>query len=431
MNYEESLTYIHSLSRFGIKPGLERISAILKAVKDPQDAIACVHVAGTNGKGSTCAFLAAGLAACGYKVGLYTSPYVLCFRERIQAADAFGRFYMISESELADIVTYLAPIADEIAKEYGDVTEFEFITAAAFIWFASIGVDVAVTEVGMGGRWDATNVIKEPLVSVIATVGLDHTEILGDTVAKIAAEKCGIIKENCPVVTTYLQPVSALDVIYSTCESKNCELYIPEERHVEILYETLAGTDIAYFGKKIHVPFIGAHQVANCLTALTAAFVLRDRRGFSIHNDSFIAGILNAFIPARQEILRQSPVLMLDGSHNPDGIEQLEKTVGKLLTDRENSLLIIGMLKDKDVRSSVKKIVPYFERIITVTPQSPRAMTADELCGLIKEEFCEKSVTPMTVETAAEKAVANGGTSVICGSLYLASEIREEVLKKL
>lgn len=426
MTYTEALNYIHSLSRFGIKPGLERVTALLELVNNPQDALDFVHVAGTNGKGSTCTMLAYGLSGTGYKTGLYTSPYVLEFRERIQLSDENGNFYMIPEEDLARITEILIPLADKVSVLHGEITEFEFITALAFFWFAEQEADIVVLETGLGGRFDATNVIKSPLCSVITTISLDHTDILGDTVPLIAAEKCGIIKEGCPVVSTYLQDVSALDVIYSACESKKCRFDMPSERQIGNVTATLKGSELEYFGKSVSVPFAGEHQIANGLTALTVAFTLRDVHGFDISNGRFLKGMARARIPARQEVLRSDPLLLLDGSHNPDGLFRLSQTVKTFLTEegkpKKNSLLIIGMLRDKDVKSSVSLVTPYFERVVTVTPDSPRAMTNEELATIIEGS------TPMTVEAAASLARENDGVTVICGSLYLASEIREMLI---
>lgn len=427
MTYTDALNYIHSLSRFGIKPGLERVTALLRCVNDPQEALSCVHVAGTNGKGSTCTMLSYGLAASGYKTGLYTSPYVLEFRERIQLSNENGDFYMIPESDLARITEILIPFAEQVSASHGEVTEFEFITALAFFWFAEQECDLVVLETGLGGRFDATNVIKKPLCSVITTVSLDHTDILGDTVPLIAKEKCGIIKENCPVVSTYLQDVEALDVIYSACESKKCRFDMPSERQIGRVKATLKGSELEYFGKSITVPFAGEHQIANGLTALTAAFTLRDVHGIDISNGRFLKGLSRARIPARQEILREDPLILLDGSHNPDGLFRLSQTVKAFIANGEkpkkDSLLIIGMLRDKDVEKSVSLITPYFERVITVTPNSVRALENTELADIIK------NAVPLSVADGAREAIKNTGVTVVCGSLYLASEIRPLLLQ--
>ena len=427
MTYQETLGYIHSLLQFGIKPGLERITALLSGLKEPQEAVPCVHVAGTNGKGSTSTMLAYGLAGAGYKVGLYTSPYVLDFRERMQVVTKEGAV-MIPEEELCQVVEYVKPVAESLPASLGQVTEFEFITACAFFWFAAMEVDVAVIEVGLGGRFDATNVLRQPLCSVITTVGLDHTDLLGNTVSAIAGEKAGIIKEGCPVVTTYLQPTEALDVIFEVCRQKGTTLAMPEERHVTVDSRDVLGSDVSYFGRSFRVPFPGDHMVANALTALTAAFVLRDRQGYSLHNLSFLEGMEKAFIPARQELLRKEPPLMLDGSHNPDGLRQLSHTVKGFWGQGESvipgSLLVMGMLKDKDVAGSVKGLGAMFERVITLTPPSPRAMPAGELAALFQGLYPGKEVTALSVADGAAAAKENPGLTVVAGSLYLASEIR-------
>ncbi len=410
MNIEEALQYIHSKERFGIKPGLERIEKLLELLGNPQESLNVVHVAGTNGKGSTSTMLASGLAETGYKVGLYTSPYVICFNERIQINGE-----MISDEDLASLATEIRPIEENSGLE---ITEFELVTAMAFLYFAAKDVDILVCEVGLGGRFDATNVIKKPFVSVITTVSLDHTDILGDTVEKIAAEKCGIIKENCPVVSSDMQEISVLDVIDEYCTRLHAPLNIPDAHRVNILSESIEGTEFEFFGRRVFCPFTGKHQLSNCLTAMTAAFTLRNVHGLSFNNTLFVEGIKKAAMPARQEIISHKPLIILDGSHNPDGLNALKNTVEKYIK-RENSTLIIGMLKDKDVEKSVAQIVPLFENIIAVEPSNPRKMTAEALRDIIKK------YNPSVKVMAAEEAIQNiTSTTVIAGSLYLAGDIR-------
>ncbi len=434
MTYQQALDYIHGFDRFGIQPGLERVTELLRRLQDPQEAIPAVHVAGTNGKGSTCTMLSYGLAGAGYKVGLYTSPYVLDFRERMQIVTKDG-IMMISEEDLCRLVETVAPVSEAVSREVGNVTEFEFITACAFLWFAAMGVDLSVIEVGLGGRFDATNVLTSPLCSVIATVGLDHTDILGQTLEEIAGEKAGIIKQGCPVVSTYLQETAVLDRLFAVCQEKETVLRMPEERHLTVKSRDPLGSDVSYFGRDFRVPFPGDHMVANALAALTAAFVLRDVHGYSLHNLSFLEGLQKAFIPARQELLRPSPALLLDGSHNPDGLKQLAATVERFWTEggkpAKGSLLIIGMLKDKDVIGSASAVVRLFERVVTVTPLSPRAMAAQDLAVLLSQRFPDKEVTARSVEEAAREAADNGGTAVVAGSLYLAADIRPRLLRRL
>lgn len=410
MNIEETLQYIHSKERFGIKPGLERIEKLLELLGNPQDSLDVVHVAGTNGKGSTCKMLACGLAETGYKVGLYTSPYVICFNERIQINGE-----MISDDDLASLATEIRPIEENSGIE---ITEFELVTAMAFLYFAAKGVDILICEVGLGGRFDATNVIKKPLASVITPVSLDHTDILGDTVEKIAAEKCGIIKENCPVVSSDMQEIAVLDVIDEYCTRLNAPLNIPDAHRVNVISESINGTEFEFFGRKVFCPFTGKHQLSNCLTALTTAFTLRNVHEVSFNNTLFIEGIKKASMPARQEIICEEPLILLDGSHNPDGLNALKNTVEKYIP-RENSTLIIGMLKDKDVENSISQIAPLFENIIAVEPSNPRKMAAEDLCEIIKKY--NASVKVMTAEDAIKNITS---TTVIAGSLYLAGDLR-------
>lgn len=410
MNIEETLEYIHSKERFGMKPGLERIEKLLELLGNPQDSLNIVHVAGTNGKGSTCAMLAYGFAETGYKVGLYTSPYVICFNERMQINGQ-----MISDDELASLATEIRPIEEKSGLE---ITEFELVTAMAFVWFAAKEVDLLVCEVGLGGRFDATNVIKKPLASVITTVSLDHTDILGDTVEKITAEKCGIIKDGCPVVSSELQETAALEVIYEHCLKHQAPLNLPDAHKVNVIKEGIEGTEFEFFGKKIFCPFIGEHQRANCLTAMTAAFTLRNIHGIDFNNNLFIEGIAKATMPARQELICREPLIMLDGGHNPDGINALKKTVEKYIPYK-NSTLIIGMLKDKDVEKSISMIATLFERVIAVEPKNPRAMAAEDLKRIISKY--NASVTAMMTDEAIKNITS---TTVIAGSLYLAGDVR-------
>ncbi len=410
MNIKETLAYIHSKERFGIKPGLERIEKLLELLGNPQENLDIVHVAGTNGKGSTCAMLASGLSETGYKVGLYTSPYVICFNERMQINGQ-----MISDDELASLATEIRPIEEKSGLE---ITEFELVTAMAFLWFAAKDVDILVCEVGLGGRFDATNVIKKSLASVITTVSLDHTDILGDSVEKIAAEKCGIIKEGCPVVSSEMQETAVLDVIYEHCVKLHAPLNLPDAHKVNVIKESIEGTEFEFFGKKVFCPFIGEHQRANCLTAMTTAFALRNVHEVSFNNKLFIDGIAKATMPARQEIICREPLIMLDGSHNPDGINALKNTVEKYIP-RGNSTLIIGMLKDKDVEKSVSVIAPLFENVIAVEPDNPRAMKAAALKEIILKY--NASVTAMSADEAIKNITS---TTVIAGSLYLAGDVR-------
>ena len=237
MNYTGSVEYIHSLLRFGIKPGLERISELLSLLGNPQEKVKAIHIAGTNGKGSTSTMTANILKNAGYRTGLFTSPYVINFRERIRINGE-----MIPEDALAETVSRVKEKIDILNEQGTEITEFEAITAAAYLYFAEEGCDFAVMETGLGGRFDATNVITKPAICIITSISFDHTDILGDSLEKIAFEKCGIIKRNCPVVTSENQSSEAMQVIKKTCEEKSSPLFITDPQKATVISDTLGKT---------------------------------------------------------------------------------------------------------------------------------------------------------------------------------------------
>lgn len=265
MTYEQAVDYIHSLLVFGIKPGLERLNVLLEKLENPQDNLKFIHIAGTNGKGSTSTMISNALISANYKTGLFTSPYVFDFCERIRINDI-----NIPKQDLADVVSRVKPIIDELSENGLVITEFEAITAVALLYFSEQKCDYAVMEVGLGGRFDATNVIKKPEVAVITSISKDHTNILGDTIEKIAFEKCGIIKDGTSVVTTSLQDNEALTVIEKTVKEKNANLTVADFDNVEILSEGKNGTDFVYKDKRYFVSLDGRHQVENAIGVIEA-----------------------------------------------------------------------------------------------------------------------------------------------------------------
>ena len=291
MNYDESVAYIHSLLRFGIRPGLSRMNTVLSCVGNPQKGKRFIHVAGTNGKGSTATALAAVLTAAGYKTGLYLSPYVAHFLERVQIDGV-----PVAEERFAEAVTKIYPFAEKQAKEGESLTEFELITAAAFLCFEREGCHVAVLETGLGGRLDATNVIDPPLLSVITSISLDHTAILGDTLDKIAFEKCGIIKSPAPVVCAPGQPKGALNVIKKTAAQRGCRLVVPDRTKAVVRHSDIFGTDFSFDNDDYRINMAGEHQVNNMLTVIEAVRLLH---GFSISQNALYDGIKNTRLPAR------------------------------------------------------------------------------------------------------------------------------------
>lgn len=413
MDYNTAVEYTHSLLRFGSRPGLSRITALLEALSNPQKKLSAVHVAGTNGKGSVCACLSAIFEKKGLKTGLFISPFITDFRERMQINSKF-----ISKVDYAAAASRVREAAESLPAELFP-TEFEFVTAAAVLWFAEKGCDIVVLETGLGGRLDSTNVLEKPLCTVITSISTDHTAVLGDTIDKIAAEKCGIIKENCPLVTTALQPTAAAEVIKRTAEEKDAPLYAVDPTKAEILFDGLSGSDFIFEGMNIHQPLAGEFQVENTCLAVRAAKLAVG----SLTEDDIIEGLKNVRHPARFEIMSKSPLIILDGAHNDGGARALAESLKKYLPSG-HLFGICGMLKDKEYEKALSHLTPLFDEIMTVTPESPRALPAEELAksleGKVKKVCAEK-----TDEGLLRRAIeaAAGRPLIIFGSLYLAGQM--------
>lgn len=416
MTYKEALNYIHSLNRFGIKPGLERITALLNELGNPHQALKCVHVAGTNGKGSTSTALSNILKESGKKTGLFISPFVVDFRERIQINGEY-----ISEFDLACLTKKIASIVPKLEKDLEDnITEFEFITVLMFAYFKEQNCDVVVLEVGLGGRLDSTNVIKSPLVSVITKIALDHVAVLGDTIEKIAFEKCGIIKENCPTVTSSLQNPNALNVIRKASGEKVSPLTVAE---ASLIKETIVmpfGSRFVYKDIDVEINLPGRHQIENMVTVIETALLLGCPKG------AIINGIAQTRFPARLEVISKSPLVILDGAHNENGADVL---ADYLDNNNLSPVTLLGMMSDKNCEEVIKKIASRSKTVYTVKVSgNPRAETAEAL-SFISKKYCKdsfaKSDYHSALVSAADKAKENNLPLLICGSLYLASDIRE------
>lgn len=434
MTYDEAIQKINSLLRFGIKPGLERIHELLKRLSNPQNKLKFVHVAGTNGKGTSCTLISNTLTKCGYKTGLYTSPYIMDFRERFCINGE-----MISKSDVASYTERVANVADQMQNEGFEITEFEFITALAFLWFCEQKCDVVVLEVGLGGRFDATNVIKDPLVSLIMSISLDHTAVLGDTVEKIAFEKCGIIKDNRPVVLYSEQPNSVYEVVEKTANEHNSPLTVADNSLVSLVTTDIKGSIIKYkangtFGIdgeiEVFLPFIGEHQLKNAAAALSVLKILYEQ-GFDITAEGIKTGFKTAKFFARLELMRENPTVLLDGVHNPGGAKALSAAIEKYLSNKKK-VLVIGMLADKDVETAVSCIAPHFGKAYVLEPDNPRAMPSNELAAVVRK-YCGDVKPLADYEQAYSLALDDAGESgavVICGSLYLAGKMRRIICEK-
>lgn len=413
MNYEDSVKYIHSLLKFGMNLGLRRISALLNELGNPQEKLEFVHVAGTNGKGTTSTMLSSILCAAGKKTGLFTSPYVFDFCERIQINNK-----NIPHDDLSLVVEKVKNACDRLSAKGTEPTEFEAITAAAMLYFYEQKCDAVVLEVGLGGRYDSTNIIPCPKAAVITSISLDHTKILGDTVEKIAAEKCGIIKNGGTVITTSEQNGKALSVIKDTVKEKNGRLLIGDVSAAEILSEDIFGTEISYNGLTVKIPLVGRHQVENTVGVITAA------RALGISDEFIKRGIESTVIHARMEIISRSPVIMLDGGHNPECAAALENVLVRFAGDK-NITVLIGMMADKDTKDYLAAILPHCKTAVFTKPSNPRAEDENELLRE-GECFCRDVVSVKDPKDAYKKAgslVKNGDMLLVCGSFYLLSDI--------
>lgn len=405
MNYSETIEYIHSLGNFGLKPGLERISEVLCRLGEPQSRFESLHIAGTNGKGSVSAMLAEVFKTAGFKTGLFVSPYVIDFRERIQINGEF-----ISEEKLTEY-------AERVRKTEIELSEFEFITAAAFLYFADEKCDIAVIETGLGGRLDATNTLTRVRAAVITSIGLDHTAILGNTYAEITREKCGIIK-GFPTVLSPEQPPGVTETV---CEYTNP--VIPDVNALEIISEDIFGTRYIYKGKEYFIFLPGRHQVKNAITATEAALL----SGYGIDYEVLKRAFAAVRFPARAEVICAKPLVVLDGAHNPAGAAALSEIM-KNYNGRITA--IIGAMRDKDYENLFESTLTYCKEAFAVTAENiPRALSADELARAVGD-IC-RCVSAANYGEAIEKAfkAANGGPIFVFGSLYLASGIRDGLLE--
>ena len=424
MTYEEAIQNIKSLHWFGSRLNPRCIRSLMERLGDPQDRLRFVHVAGTNGKGTTCELLSSVLCCAGYRTGLYLSPHVEDFCERMQIDGQ-----MVSHEEIASLASRVFPVARKMRSQGELVTKFEIVTAMALLWYAERNCDLVILEVGLGGRLDATNVIQKPLVSVIASISLDHTQILGDTVEQIAREKCGIIKEGGVTVSYPGQTPEAAAVIRRIAAQRHNKLIDAASSAVKEISTSLSGTELSWRGLRLHLPFLGEHQVKNAETALTVLNVLREM-GYSVPDDAVKCGFSKAKLPARFEILSRAPLVILDGAHNPNGTAALAAAIRRYLAGRD-LVAVMGMLEDKDIDASLKNLSGLFSYVVTAEPSSPRAIRAAELA-----ERWRRLGTPAGPASGYSEALrtANaklrlGGAVLICGSLYLAGDLRRRALQ--
>ena len=412
---DAAISRLNSVGWFRSEPGLSRIADLMEALGNPQDKLKFVHIAGTNGKGSCAAMTASVLRASGYRTGLFTSPYLCRFQERMQINGE-----QIPDDALLWALTAVMNAAEILSQK---PTVFELITAAAFLWFCSECCDIVVLEAGLGGRFDATNIIAAPETSVIMNIGLDHTEVLGSSIRAIAAEKAGIIKQGCPCVL-YQQSDEVTSVISAGCREKSAALSVPDFSVLESLRDDLTGQHFRYRGEEYYIPLLGANQRKNAVTVLELVSVLR-RKGWVIPKEALLAGFRQVTWPARFQLLRRDPCFVLDGGHNPQCAESIAENLLSYFPDKKH-IFLTGVLQDKDYPGIFSRLDAVADEYICVTPDSPRALPAHSLA-----EYLTRFGKPVAAFYSVEEAIqvslekASAIDAVVCaaGSLYLAGKI--------
>ena len=416
MNYEEALEYIHDVSWRGSKKGLSRTRELLRLLGNPHKELKFVHIAGTNGKGSTSACIESILRCAGYKTGLYTSPYITRFNERMQVN---GR--PIEDGELAELTTYVKPFAESMAEH---PTEFELITALAMKYFNDNACDIVVLEVGLGGELDSTNVIDPPELAVITAMGYDHMQQLGNDMKSIASAKAGIIKPGTEVVI-YGQNEEADAVFEKTCSELGVPLHKTDYSTLNVKKYTLTGTVMDYKGyKDIKLALAGTFQPYNAAVSITAAEVLREK-GWHITDDDIYKGLETVRWPGRFELVRRDPVFMIDGAHNTHGIAAMSTCI-KTMFKGVKPVFLVGVMADKDVSHMTAMIAELAKCVIAVRPDNTRSMEAEALAACFRSAgVCAESRGSISEGVAAAiEAAGRDGVVIALGSLYFSSDVR-------
>jgi len=432
--YSEAVEWITGLIPFGIRPGLERIEQLMELLGNPHRRLKFIHVAGTNGKGSTCAYLTSALIKCGYDTGTFTSPYITKFTNRFQYNGED-----ITEEDLLRLANELKPHVDAIAKtELGSPTMFEVSTALAILYFAKVTFpDYVVWETGLGGRMDVTNIVY-PVISVITNIGHDHMDRLGDTITAVAEEKAGIIKPGIPVVSAVTQP-EAVEVIKRTAKERKSTLYLLGEQFSETALDVREDEQTFRFDgtfrslESLTITLNGEHQRTNAAAAVMALEVLRQYAALMVDEEQLQEGLRSAAWPGRLEMVSRAPRILLDGAHNPEGAEALVKAL-KSTYKYEKLHLMMGMIENKNHQDVLKHILPIVDTIIMTEPDYRSKKDASSLADLA-EQLRGKSAFELIVEPDWQKALiklkkltGNTDLGVVTGTLYLIADVRSRML---
>ncbi len=418
MTYEEAIRYIEDYTWSTTRLGLDRTRELLSRLGDPQKQLKFVHVGGSNGKGSTCAMLSSVLREAGYRTGMYTSPHVLCFEERMQVN---GRY--IAGEDLAALTERVRVEADAMEDH---PSQFELVTAIAMLYFLEQKCDIVVLEVGMGGALDSTNVIEAPEVAVLTNIGLEHTEYLGNTLEEIALTKGGIIKPGSDVVC-YDSAPEVVSIVRQLCARFDASFHLVDFSSVVPVSHDLSGETFTWNGLTLSVPLLGDYQLHNAATALTALQALR-ARGWDITDEAVENGLAKTRWPARFEVLGREPLFLLDGGHNPQCAEVVAENLQKYLGD-EKLVILTGVLSDKDYKAMMRSVLPHAKEFLCVTPDSPRALPAEELANVLRETGA-RAQSFDDIPTAVHAALQTGEPVLAFGSLYMAGDLRKAYYKE-
>lgn len=421
MTYDEALEYIHGTHKFGKKLGLHNIRLLLEMMGDPQKNLRFVHITGTNGKGSASAFIGSILSEAGYRTGIYTSPYIQRFTERIRIGSR-----EISRSELAEITSFVKSKAEKmVSMGENHPTEFEIITAAALEYYYRKKCDIVVLEVGLGGRFDSTNVIGVPEIAVITAIGMDHSERLGDTLADIAYEKAGIIKSGGDALV-YGQCAEVEQVIKNACTQRKASFFRTDTKDIK---PDRFGIDGQVFSYKefegLEISLLGRHQTCNAALSVDAALLLR-KKGYDISEADIRRGLAKAKWPGRVEVLSKEPVFIIDGAHNPEAAAALRQTLDEYFPGKPRTL-IMGVAADKNYQTMMKTLLPGAKKLIAVTTLTDRALPAAHLAEYAKC-YCNDVRISDTIEGAIRLSMEKAEThEIICafGSLYYIGAVRD------
>ncbi len=423
MNYEEAMNFIQNTNKFGSVLGLDNIRELLERLGNPQDQLRVVHIAGTNGKGSTLAFLAGIFRESGYRAGRYVSPASFSYEERFRINEE-----NISKKDLCFYMEKIKNVAEEMVKDgLSHPTMFEIETALSFLYFLDKKVDVVLLETGMGGRLDATNVVKKPIATVIASIGMDHMQFLGDTLEKIASEKAGIIKEGCPVIS-YDNTKEVNEVIKNKAKQMHAKVTFVNSAGIRVLQESLNGESFSYrssdgrWYEKIEIPLLGRHQINNAALALETLNVIKNY--YCISDFQTEDGMRKTIWRGRIEILEREPMVICDGAHNPDGAKSLLSFLQNNFTN-QRLIYIMGVLSDKDYEQMVQILAPAADKIYTVAPDNPRALSSRELCNCISkyhQNVEERQRLAECLNEVRQKAEKDD-VIIICGTLSFQNEL--------